>query len=301
MTGGDPSWELYRSFLAVLAEGSLSAAARRLSLSQPTVGRHIEALEQGLGGLVLFTRSQQGFSPTDAALELEPHVRVMASASEAVVRTASGEAGEARGVVRITASEIVGAEVLPPLLRDFREAHPGVVVEVALANRTEDLLRREADIAVRMVQPTQGALLSQKIGSVRLGFYAHRRYVERHGMPTTIPELLKRPLIGFDRRPTVSPSALSGKIEVTRDLFAFRADNDLACLAALRAGFGIGVCQELLAARDPDLLPFGHDVLDINLPIWLVMHEDLKGVRRMRLMFDHLVQGLRAYLAGEPI
>jgi DNA-binding transcriptional LysR family regulator len=162
-------------------------------------------------------------------------------------------------------------------------------------------MRREADIAVRMVRPTQGALLSQKIGSVRLGFYAHRRYVERHGMPTTIPELLKRPLIGFDRRPTVSPTALSGKIEVTRDLFAFRADNDLACLAALRAGFGIGVCQELLAARDPDLLPFGHDVLDINLPIWLVMHEDLKGVRRMRLMFDHLVQGLRAYLAGEPI
>ncbi len=142
----DPGWELYRSFLAVLAEGSLSGAARRLGLSQPTIGRHIESLEAALGGLVLFTRSPQGLLPTDAALALEPHVRGMASAAEAVVRTASGEAGEAKGAVRITASEVIGGEVLPPILTDLHEAHPGIVIELVLANHTQDLLRREADI-----------------------------------------------------------------------------------------------------------------------------------------------------------
>jgi DNA-binding transcriptional LysR family regulator len=297
MTAIDPSWELYRSFLAVLGEGSLSGAARRLGLSQPTIGRHIEALEQALGGLVLFTRSQQGFAPTDAALELEPYVRAMASASEAVVRTASGEAGEARGVVRVTSSDVMGAEVLPRMLTDFREAHPGVIVELALSNLTENLLRREADIAVRMIQPTQGALLSQKVGTVKLALYAHRRYVERHGLPTTSEEVLARPLIGFDRRPSVSTATLNSHFPITRELFAFRSDSDLACIAALRAGVGLGVCQAPLAARDPDLIPVDLDVLNFELGIWLVMHEDLKGVRRMRLMFDHLVDQLKAYVA----
>jgi DNA-binding transcriptional LysR family regulator len=297
MTVVDPSWELYRSFLAVLSEGSLSGAARRLGLSQPTIGRHVEALEQALGGLVLFTRSPQGLSPTDAARELEPHVRAMASASEAVVRAASGEAGEARGVVRLTASDVVGAEVLPAVLADFREAHPGVIVELALSNRNQDLLRREADIAVRMTRPTQGALLSQKIGVVRFGLYAHRRYVERHGSPRTPREVEASPIIGFDRHPSLSPETLRGLGLPTREMFAFRSDNDLAGLAALRAGFGLGVCQRPLAARDPDLIPIDYSPMKFELGVWLVMHEDLKGVRRMRLMFDHLVEGLRAYLA----
>jgi DNA-binding transcriptional LysR family regulator len=298
MNRSEPGWELYRSFLAVLSDGSLSAAARRLGLSQPTLGRHIEALEQGLGGLVLFTRSQQGLAPTDAALALEPHVRAMASASEAVVRTASGEAGEARGVIRITASDVIGGEVLPGMLADFREQHPAVIPELVLANHTEDLLRREADIAVRMVQPSQGALLSHRIGAVKLGLYAHRRYVERHGLPATSAELARHPVIGFDRRPSVKPGAVAAAFPITRDVFAFRSDSDLACIAALRAGFGLGVCQAPIAARDPDLIPVDPSLLRFELGIWLVMHEDLKGVRRMRLMFDHLVEGLKAYLAG---
>ena len=258
----------------------------------------MEALEQALGGLVLFTRSQQGLAPTEAALELEPHVRAMALASEAVVRTASGEADEARGVVRITASEVIGGEVLPAMLAEFRNQHPAVIPELVLANHTEDLLRREADIAVRMVQPTQGALLSQKIGAVRLNLYAHRRYVARHGLPTTLAELAAHPVIGFDRRPSVKPSAVGAGFPITREVFAFRSDSDLACIAALRAGFGLGVCQAPLAARDPDLIAIDRSFLDFELGIWLVMHEDLKGVRRMRLMFDHLVEGLKAYVAG---
>ncbi len=296
MEARDPGWELYRSFLAVLSEGSLSGAARLLSLSQPTIGRHVEALEQALGGLVLFTRSQQGLTPTDSALELEPHVRAMASASEAVVRAASGEAGEARGVVRITASEMIGGEVLPSMLAAFREAHPAVVIELVLANHTEDLLRREADIAVRMVRPTQNSLLAQWVGASKLGLYAHNAYVARHGLPKTREEVLTHPLIGFDRRPSVSPDRIQSSEPISREMFAFRSDSDLASFAALRAGFGLGVCQHALARHYPDLIHVPVDVLNFELGVWVVMHEDLKGVRRMRLMFDHLVEGLSAYV-----
>ena len=296
MNTRDPSWELYRSFLAVLGEGSLSGAARALGLSQPTIGRHIEALEQALGGLVLFTRSQQGLIPTDSALELEPHVRAVASAADAVVRTASGEAGEARGVVRITASEMIGGEVLPSMLAAFRDAHPAVVIELVLANHTEDLLRREADIAVRMVRPTQNSLLAQRVGSSKLGLYAHRDYVARHGMPKDRAEVMAHPLIGFDRKPSVSPGQIAFPDPISREMFAFRSDSDLASFAALKAGFGLGVCQHALARRYPDLIPVPVDVLNFELGIWVVMHEDLKGVRRMRLMFDALVEGLARYV-----
>lgn len=300
MTASDPGWELYRTFLAVLAEGSLSGAARRLGLSQPTVGRHVEALEAALGGLVLFTRSPQGLLPTDTALALEPHVRGMASAAEAVVRTASGEAGEARGVVRITASEVIGGEVLPPILADLREAHPGIVIELVLSNQTQDLLRREADIAVRMVQPTQAAVLAKRVGMVRLRLYAHRRYVERHGLPNTPAEVLAGPIIGFDRLPSIDPSRFAANGAISREMFAFRCDSDLAGLAALRAGFGLGVCQEPLAARDPDLIRVPLDMLYFELGIWVAMHEDLKSTRRMRIAFDTLVEGLGAYVDYDP-
>jgi DNA-binding transcriptional LysR family regulator len=156
----DPDWSLYRAFLAVLTEGSLSAAARTLGLTQPTVGRQIVALERALGA-ALFTRSPQGLKPTDAALELAPHVRAMAGAASAMLRAASGAGDGARGVVRLTASEIIGAEVLPPLLAAYRPRHPGVVVELSLDNQQQDLLRGAADIAVRMVRPSQDALVAR--------------------------------------------------------------------------------------------------------------------------------------------
>ena len=170
-----PEWDHYRTFLAVVVTGSLSGAARSLGLTQPTVGaRHIETLEAALG-TPLFTRSPGGLRPTEAALALRPHAEAMAHAAEALVRTASGEADAARGVIRLTASDVVGAEVLPPILTDFREDHPRIAVELVLSNRSEDLLRGEADIAVRMVRPTQEALLAWRIGQVRLGLFAHRR------------------------------------------------------------------------------------------------------------------------------
>jgi DNA-binding transcriptional LysR family regulator len=294
MTMTQPSWELYRSFLAVIRDGSLSGAARSLVLTQPTVGRHVDALEQSLG-LPLFTRSQHGLSPTAAALDLVPHAEAMEAAAEALVRAASGEAGEARGIVRLTASDLVGAEILPPILTGFHELHPGIVLELALTNRTEDLLRHEADIAVRMSRPTQAALVARRIGVVGIGFFAHRRYLEAHGPPSGFGDLGAHALIGFDRDVAILRFLEGLGIPVSRALFSLRCDNDLAQLAALRAGYGIGGCQIGVAARDADLVRVLPDVA-FELEMWVVMHEDLRASRRVRLLFDHLVAGLSALL-----
>jgi len=296
MADPDPSWELYRSFLAVLDAGSLSGAARRLRLAQPTLGRHIRALEQTLG-TALFTRSPAGLEATDTARALAPDARAMASAAAALVRTASGPAGEATGTVRLTAAEIVGVEVLPPMLTAFRARHPGVAIELALSNEQQDLLRRDADIAVRMARPTQGALLARRIGQLRLRLYAHESYLAAHGTPGSLADLGRHTVIGYDK---VQPPARVGKalgIGLSRDLFALRTDNELAQLAHLRAGFGILPCQPVIAARSEGLVPLLADRFAFDIEVWVVMHEDLAISRRMRLLFDHLVDGLAAYVA----
>src|SRR6201993_4483590 len=192
-----PSWDLYRSYLAVLREGSLSGAARSLGLTQPTIGRHIEALEQALG-LALFTRSLHGLAPTEAAEGLRADAEAMEAAAAALRRSASGQGEALSGTVRLTASEVVGAEVLPGIVAAFQEQHPGVTIELALSNRVEDLLRRESDIAVRMVRPTQGALVARRIGEVELGLHAHPRYLKRRGTPASLEQLRDHQLIGFD-------------------------------------------------------------------------------------------------------
>jgi DNA-binding transcriptional LysR family regulator len=296
MTTTEPGWELYRSFLAVARERSLSGAARALSLTQPTIGRHVDALEAALG-VALFTRSQAGLVATAAAAALVPYAEAMASAASALARAASGEAEEARGAVRVTASEMIGSEVLPPALAEFRERHPRIDVELVLSNRSEDLLRRDADIAVRMVKPTQAALLARKLGVLQLGLHAHPRYLKRHGMPQTLAELRQHALIGFDSRASVRRLPALG-LQLTRDLFAFRCDSDIGQYAALRAGFGIGVCQVALARRD-ELLPVLPGALDFQLGVWMVMHKDLKASRRVRLMYEHLSQCLRAHIARQ--
>jgi len=289
MADASPDWALYRSFLAVVDTGSLSGAARSLGIAQPTVGRHIEALEQALGGVALFTRSQGGLRPTETA---------MAAAAQALIRTASGEADGVRGAIRVTASDIVGAEVLPPILTDFREAWPQVAIELALSNHQEDLLRRDADIAVRMARPVQGALFARRIGAVRLVFFAHRAYLQKHGEPATLDELFDHTLIGYDRVAPPLEALKTVEFPISRDIFALRTDSDLAQLAALRAGFGLLPCHSAIARRDPNLVPVLADTFSFELEMWVVMHEDLKANRRMRLLFDHLVEALLVYVAA---
>ena len=294
MTNQEPGWDLYRAFLAVLEEGSLSGGARSLGLTQPTVGRQIEALEQALG-VKLFIRSQTGLAPTDTALSLRPfadNLRVTANA----LRRASTAASQ-RGTVRITASDVVGAEVLPPILTALREARPDICIELLLSNRTQDLLQRDADIAVRMVQPSQGALVARKVGAIPLGLFAHRRYLAQAGMPASVAELKQHALIGFDQETSYIRAMQKRGLQLSREMFSLCTDNQLAQLAAIRAGYGIGMCQTALARHNPDLQPVLAGAVKSELETWIVMHEDLRSSERCRIAFDALVAGVSGYIA----
>jgi DNA-binding transcriptional LysR family regulator len=220
----------------------------------------------------------------------------MASAASALRRAASGEAQELRGSVRITASEAIGTEVLPGILAAFRELYPGIVVEVVVSNRTQDLLRREADIAIRNVRPAQGALITRKVGVLQVGLHAHPSYLKAHGEPHTVEQLRKHPLIGFDKEASMAPA--NAPIPVTRELFSFRCDDEIVQYAAVRAGFGLGVCQVALAKRDGLVRVLPDDVA-FHFGVWVVMHRDLKTHRRVRVMFDHLVRRLQKHIASE--
>jgi DNA-binding transcriptional LysR family regulator len=292
----EPDWSHYRAFLAVLREGSLSGAARHIGLAQPTLGRQIAELEQTLGA-PLFLRSARGLTPTDVARDIAPHAEAMAAAAGAMMRAASGGVSDAAGVIRVTASEIIGAEVLPALLTTFRRAHRGVTIDLSLSNRVQDLLSGEADIAVRMVRPSQQALVARHIGSVHLGLYAHRLYLADAPPLKTLETFAKdHALIGFDRE-TPFLRGLAARLPVTRADFALRTDSDLGSLAAIRAGFGIGFIQHGIARRDPDLVPIFSGAIGFSLEIWLALHEDLRASRRLRLMMDHLAAGLADYVA----
>jgi len=296
MTQTAPGWDLYRSFLAVLREETLSGAARQLGLTQPTLGRHVEALEHALGA-ALFIRSRHGLAPTAAALELRPYAEALETAAAAALRAASGHGAEVRGTVRVTASDIMSIEVLPPILARLRADHPGLVIELVASNRVENLLLREADIAVRMVAPVQEALVARRIGAVELGFHARRDYLRRAGTPRSMAELEQHALIGFDRE-TAFIRQLREQRQIPEQIdFALRTDNDLAQLAAIRAGFGIGVCHVPLGRRDRRLVRLLPRAFAVYLETWIAMHENLRDTPRCRAVFDALAAGLAAYIA----
>ena len=287
----EPDWSLHRTFLAVLEEGSLSGAARRLGLTQPTVARHIDALEAAIGA-DLFLRTQRGLAPTDMALDLKPYAETLSSTAAALMRKASGAIGEVRGTVRVSASEVVGVEHLPPILARLRRSYPELVVELVVSNTVDDLLQRGADIAVRNVEPTQEALIAGRLPSAELGLHARRDYLERRGTPQTMAELAHHDLVGFDRETPGLRALLKRFPTLGREVYALRTDSNLAQLAAIRAGFGIGVCRTPEPGRDPDLVRVLPDAVSIQLGVWIVMHEDLRTSARCRAVFDALIKGL---------
>jgi DNA-binding transcriptional LysR family regulator len=280
-----------------LREGSLSGAARTLGVAHPTMRRHLEALEAAVG-VQLFVRSPSGLVPTELALELVAPAETMEAAFEHLVRTASAEADTIAGVVRITASEVIGAEVLPLILSRAATKHPNLVFELHLTDDVEDMLRRDADIAVRMTRPVQSDLVARRVAVIQLGLYARRQWLEAHAAPDDLDALAaSRALIGDDRKSMLIRGSAAAGVALSRSDFAFRSDSALAQLGALRAGLGIGVCQVPLAKRDPDLrriMPsFCHE-----LEVWLVSHPSQRGVARMRVALDMLADGLAEYAAS---
>jgi DNA-binding transcriptional LysR family regulator len=285
-------WRLIRSFLAVLDRGSLLGAARALHTSQPTVGRHVADLESQLG-VVLFERTGRGLVPTTTALQLAQSARAMEEGARDLARTLSGAQAQTRGTVRITASVPVAVNLLPPLLAQMRQQLPEIQVELVSSNLVSNLLRREADIAVRMVRPEQGTLVARKIGDVALGAFAHHSYLARRGTPRSGTELLTHDLIGGDTDLTILQGFAAMGYAIEREAFALRTDDLMAQWQALRAGLGVGFVASYLARTDPDVMPVLAGQLKVPaLPMWLAVHREIRTSRRIRAVYDFLVASL---------
>ncbi|ADZ90989.1 LysR family transcriptional regulator [Marinomonas mediterranea] len=287
-------WELYRSFLAVLQEGSLSAAARATGSTQPTLGRHIDELETHVG-YSLFIRTQSGLVPTERAVSLEKLALDMSHLAQTFERVAlSNEDGIINGTVRLTTSDIVGVEVLPAVLSEFQKDNPKIEIELVLSDMPQDLLNREADIAVRMFRPKQSQLIARKVGTCKFGFCASKRYIENHALPKTAEELRQHPLIGYDKETDfIRRNTRDLGFDVDRSVFNYRADSNIVQLALIRAGLGIGICQLAVIKYDNNLIPILEGAIKLELDVWVTMHEDLRNNPLYKAVFDALVLNLK--------
>jgi DNA-binding transcriptional LysR family regulator len=286
-------WTLVQSFAAVAEHGSLAAAARKTGGSQPTMSRHIAALEQALN-VRLFERTGTGLMLTPTGLTLAEQARSMSDAAVRLSLAAAGQAEKLAGPIRITASEAMSAWVLPEILTRLRALEPEIAIELIASDQTGNLLQREADIAVRMFRPTQCELVSRSVGKIALGMFAKRSYLDRVGRPQGIADLTAHHFIGDDRSTLILEGFRSTGMEIQRDFFAFRCDSRIVQWLMVLAGFGIGFTHSHLGESEPSV----ERVLPATplpvLPIWLTAHAELRTSRRVRTVFDFLAKELQA-------
>ncbi len=289
----DFDWTLMRSFLAAIETGSLLAASRRLHVSQPTLGRHINELELQLNA-VLFERTGRGLRPTAAAISIAEHARAMDNGADAIRRTLTGRNAQTAGTVRITASQTVACLLLPPLLVRLQQQSPEIQIELVASDQISNLLRREADIAVRMVRPDQSSLIARKIGSLELGLYASNDYLKRFGTPTRAGDFGKHRLIGYDTNDIIIRGFARNGVALDRDHFVIRSDDHLVAWQAALAGAGIAVLAQHVARTSRQL----HQVLPTlplpPLPVWLTVHREIRTSRLIRHVYDFLAVAIPA-------
>ena len=284
-------WGLLRAFVAVVRAGSLSAAAERLHVTQPTVGRQIRALEDSIGE-ALFDRMPQGLRPTERALSLFEHAAALEQAAATLTAAMAGHPEAPTGPVRITANEPFGVERLPQLLQPLLEENPGITIELVATMEVQNLLRRDADIAIRFKRPEQEDLIARRVSALQLGLFASEEYVERHGKPESLADLLAHRMVGPDRGQNLMRALTALGLNLEGQPMAFRSDSMLALEAAMRAGIGIGFMHVDRALRRPGLLRVLPEAFAPTLPVWLVAHSDVRQGRRYRLVFDYLAEVL---------
>lgn len=280
-------WNRARAFLVTAEEGSLSAAARALGMAQPTVGRQVDALEKELG-VLLFDRVGRSLVLTQAGMDLLEHVRSMGEAATRVSLTASGQSQSLRGSVCVTASEVFAVHLLPPIVANLRRAHPGIEVEIVASNEPRDLLRREADIAVRNFRPEHPELVAKKVRDMAGRLYASTRYLDQIGRPTTPAELSRVDFIGFDRTNAMIDRLATLGLELTQQRFPLISDSQIVAWELVKQGLGVGVMAEVVGDREPGVERALPNLEPVSFPVWLVSHRELHTSRRVRAVFDLL-------------
>ena len=284
-------WHLIRAFLAALDAGSLLGAAKKLQTTQPTVGRQVAQLEAQMG-VVLFERTGRGLQPTATALSLADAARSMESGALQLARQLQAKQTQVQGTVRITASQPVAYQLLPPILASMRDALPEIQVELISSNQVSNLLRREADIAVRMVQPDQGTLIAKKLGSVSVGVYAHKSYLARFGTPQAPDDLLNHTLIGYDNDDVMIRGFANYGQSLGKEAFAIRSDDLIVQWQTLCAACGIGFVADYMGRSQTDLVKILPMLKIPPLPMWLAVHREIRSNQRIRAVFDYLAKAL---------
>ncbi|MEQ9036934.1 MAG: LysR family transcriptional regulator [Silicimonas sp.] len=297
LTGTD--WSLLQSFLAVAESGSLSAAARQLGKTQPTIGRHVQMLEQDLG-VTLFRRQVRGMALTEQGEALLEHARDMRSAAEALNLTAAGGATDLKGSVRITASVFVSHHLMPSILAGIRQTYPEISLELVASDRSENLLFREADIAVRMYRPRQLDMVALRLGEIELGLWGASRYLDRVGRPTTMTEVMACDFVGYDRDEDIIRGFREAGFAVTRDFFGTRCDNQTVYWELVRAGCGLGFGASMAGGADPALEPVPLDIEIPKLEVWLTAHEAVRHTPRVDAVWQILAAGIGAACTSPP-
>ncbi|MEM1315930.1 MAG: LysR family transcriptional regulator [Pseudomonadota bacterium] len=286
-------WNRTRAFLVAAEEGSLSAAARALGQTQPTLGRQIRALEDELG-IALFERAAAGLAPTQAGLELLDHVRAMAEAAGHVSRLASGQSRSVEGTVRLSVTQAYAVHLLPAMLRRLRDKAPALQVEVVASNETADLRRREADIAVRHVQPQDPELIGRRVADHPAALFAAPSYLASIPPLERPEDFVHAAFIGFDDNRMWRDGLLAAGLTLGETPFPWRTADHNAHWAMAIEGLGIGVGAAIIGDAEPRLVRAAPWLPDWVIPVWLVAHRELATSRRIRLVFDHLAEEIAA-------
>jgi DNA-binding transcriptional LysR family regulator len=291
MSSQYPDWNQLHAFLATVETGSLSAAARELGLTQPTVGRQVAALEQDLR-VLLFERVGRSLSLTTAGRELFESARSMSEAASRLTIIASGQSQSVEGLVRITASDIVAAYTLPAVLKRLHERAPGIEVDIVAANDVRDLMRREADIAIRHVQPDQPDLIARRCRGTTAHLYGATSYLDLHGRPAKGADLAGATFIGYSEADGLVGELNLRGVPVTRRNFKWTTGSVVTAWEMIRQGLGIGVMFREVAEGAAGVEPVLPGIVPFDVPIWLAVHRELHTSRRIRLVFDLLAETL---------
>ena len=290
-------WALVKSFVAVLDAGSLMGAARRMQAQQPTLSRHIAELELQLGA-PLFERTGRGVVPTATGLAIADAARQMEEGASALARSLAKSRDATTGTVRITTSQVAATWLMPPLLVRLQQAEPGIAVELVASNQLTNLLRREADIAVRMVRPQQGSLVARKLAEVEIVAAAHQSYLDRAGTPRRPQDLLAHRLIGYDRDETIIRGFAGMGLSLQRESFALRTDDQAAYGRLVAAGAGIGFVARYNIRHWPGVVTLLPQLGIPPLPCWLAVHREIRGNRLVRKVYDFLAEAIPAAVDG---
>jgi DNA-binding transcriptional LysR family regulator len=297
--GAVPDWNLVRTFLAVVENGSLTAAATALGSSQPTVSRQIAELETDLGA-ALFERAARGFTLTEAGSALVEPARQMQIAAQALSMKAFGQIQELAGAVRIAGSEMTCAYTLPGILSGFRVEHPNIQIEILASNQVENLLERRADIAIRHTRPTQTGLIARHLGDLHVGAFAHSDYLERVGGKIDLKRVEQYDWIGHDTSDALIRAFTAAGIPATRELFPFRCDNHVVGWQLATQGAGVGFAPYHVARQWPQMRAVLPPDATPDMPVWITAHRELRDSPRIQLMFKWLADGFTPLLRRAP-